>query len=183
MGIGLKHTNTVLSTEQILDEHNGDSQWAGKEVCPEEEHNKKQHLKKNRWIKPYGHQGPNRLEVVRRLTGHLLQLVSPPKVSLGSLLHDGLRQTAEPEPADEADDSAPWRPSMSSSPSLAPHPQPCYPPVTVFILVSTSGASNSINTQTYGRHNKTQRCEPLFLKNKPGPKYQLIAKRALTKVY
>lgn len=91
---------------------------------------------------------------------------------------------AKPKPADEVDDSAPWRPSMSSSPFLTPHPQtPLSTSDSVFILVSTSGASNSINTQTYVRNNKTQQHKPLFLKDKPGPKYQLIAKRALTEVY
>lgn len=112
-------------------------------------------------------------------TRHLL-----PQHSIRPPPHHGLRQTPKPEPADEFDDSALWRPSMSSSPFLAPHAQtPLSTSDSVLISVSTSGPSNSINTQTYGRNNKTQGREPLFLKNKPGPKYQMIAKRALTEVY
>lgn len=96
----------------------------------------------------------------------------------------GLRQAPKPKPADEFDDSALWRPSMSSSPFLTPHAQtPLSTSDSALVSVSTSGLSNSINTQTYGRNNKTQGREPLFLKNKPGPKYQMIAKRALTEVY
>jgi hypothetical protein len=72
---------------------------------------------------------------------------------------------------------------MSSSLSSPNTQTPLSTSNSVFISVSTSGASNSINTQTYGKNDKPQRHEPLFLKNKLGPKYQLIAKRALMEVY
>lgn len=65
----------------------------------------------------------------------------------------------------------------------AQHRQVGSPAAIAFILVSTSAASNPINMPTYGKDGATQQGEPLFLKHKSSPKYQLIAQRALTEVY